>query len=127
MGDWCFFRAENTSHQNSTDHSVYVGLILAFKFAQGNSEREKHFKSDAVDLNSYPDLENQLQVLASWHQVNDRAQLISAVRENHIFLDLKNYIATVVKPNVDPDTNNLHFIENSFDEIESAVLKIINK
>lgn len=123
LGDWCFFMVVTEAGE-----MVYIGLLHAFRFANCRLVKNKTYRYDAVDLVDKPNLAKQLEVLSTWYLVNDRAALVPVKDENHFFVSMENYIATVfVSPTMDPDTKALFFNENAFKEIEDAILKIIRK
>ncbi|XP_031620752.1 uncharacterized protein LOC116339177 [Contarinia nasturtii] len=123
IGDWCFFKYKGTSDENEL---ICIGSILGFRLANGNSEKEKIYKGDLVDLAKTPSLKNNLQLLSSWYFVNDNARLVPVKSENHSFLHMENYIASLlIKPILDADTHTLYFHQNDFKEVEDAILKLI--
>lgn len=120
IGDWCFFK-----HHIGTENLIYIGVILAFKYANGRTEKEKSYKKEFVDLNEISDL-SELEALSSWYSITQNARLIPAHKDNHKFISLENYIATaLIKPTTDPDTKTLHYNINDFKEIDSAILNLI--
>lgn len=122
IGDWCIFK------NDTDDTKICIGLILALKFSQGTTAKEKRYKGDFVDLKEYKKRVRGKEVaaLSSWYSFNTRGYLVPVKKENHHFIKVDNYIATVIKPNVDRDINALYFSENHFKEIERDVLKILN-
>lgn len=117
IGDWCFFK---------TDQMVCIGLIHAFRFANKRLVKKKTYRFDTVNLKDNRDLAKKLEVLITWYSVDDKAILIPAKIENHSFISLDKYIATLtISPAVDPDTRVLFFIPEDFKKIESDVLKLI--
>lgn len=121
IGDWCFF-----SDDSETGRIVYIGLIHALRFANHRLVKDKTYKFDSVNLIDKPNLVKELEVLSTWYFVNDKAVLIPAKTDNHSFICLEKYIATIlVRPTIDPDTRTLSFNQYDFKEIESEVLKYI--
>lgn len=57
--------------------------------------------------------------------MNDIGRLVPTKIENHYFISLKNYVATVMSPMVDPDTNELYYDERDFREIDKAIISLI--
>lgn len=68
-----------------------------------------------------------LEVLSSWYFINDNHHLIPVKKENHFFIKIENYVATVVKPTIDGDTKTLFYHENNFKDMESEILKVLNE
>lgn len=125
-GDWSIFKSD------IDEAKICFGLILAFKFPQGKTSKERRYKGDVVDLNEYKKQDKkgnggkEVAALSSWYSVNTRGHLIPVKKENHFFINVDNYIATVFKPNFDTDTNALFFSYNRFKEIDRDVLTILN-
>lgn len=101
------------------DEMVHIGLLHAFRFANRKLVKDKMYKFDSANLEENLNLE----VLSSWHLINDKAVLISSSVE---FISVDKYIATVSSPMIDPDTRTLFFSENDFKVIESAILELTN-
>lgn len=116
--EWCVFK-------DNVEPGICFGLLLAFRYALGKRERDKRYKFDTVDLGEKPYLAEQIEALSSWYYMNDLGRLVPTKVENHYFLSLKNYIATVMSPTVDPDTDGLYYNESDFREIDSAILSLI--
>lgn len=125
VGEWCFFKYEGINNSEMVGKDVIcIGLILAFKYVNGRSEKEKWYKGDIVYLDN--EAVNNLEALASWYQINDSARFVSVENENHGFLNIKNYIASVlIKPLVDQDTKTLFYSETDFKKIDTEMLKLI--
>lgn len=123
VGDWCFFK-------HDTDNTkICVGLVLSFKFLKGKTAKEKRYKPDFLALKEYREKvtpEKEVGVLASWYFINRQGHLIPVKIENHFFINVTNYIATVIKPSVDKDLNALFFHKKDFEKIEQDILKILN-
>lgn len=122
IGDWCFFKYD-------TDDKICIGLVFSFKFLKGKKVKEKRHKAEFVDIQEYKEKMTpgkEVAALSSWYFVDSRSHLIPVKKENHFFIEIGNYIATVVKPNVDTDTNVLFFYENDFKDIERDVTVILN-
>lgn len=126
VGEWCFFKYNGTNNPGIDDNQIIcLGVILAFKFTHGKSEKEKCFKGNTVSLGDF-NSPNDLEALSSWYQINDTARFIPTEKENHRFLSLNNYIATVlIKPLIDPDTKTLYFNATDFQKMDKAILKLI--
>lgn len=125
IGDWCVFKTD----ASTSGDSICIGAILAFKFAKGKTANEKKYKGDAVDLKVYEtgtSKAKQLAVLSSWYNINESKHLMPVTKENHFFLTIDNYVATVAKPLIDEDTKTLFFSENDFEDIEKDILEILN-
>lgn len=123
VGDWCFFK------YNTDDNKICVGQILAFKFVMAKTAKERRYHADFVDLKEYKEQiphGKKVAALSSWYFINSHSHLIPVKRENHYFIEISNYVATCVKPNMDPDTNVLFFSENDFKKIECNILMILN-
>lgn len=123
IGDWCFFK------HDTDDNKICIGLVLAFKFVHGKNAKEKRYNGDFVDLKEYKEkMPNNKRVaaLSSWYFINGRGHLIPVKNENHFFIEIDNYVATVVKPMNDKDTSVLFFSENDFKEIERDILAVLN-
>lgn len=103
---------------------------MRFFGAKGKTANEKRYKGDVVDLKEYqkrPSKANDLEVLSSWYCINEMGQLIPIKNENHFFINVENYVATIAIPMIDKDTKVLFFSENDFTEIEKDILQILNK
>lgn len=123
IGDWCFFK----NNTNDSGEIICVGLVLAFKFAQGRTANEKRYKGDIVDLRENEmSWAKKLEVLSSWYLIDNRGHLIPAKNENHFFIKIENYVATVAQPMIDNDTKVLFFPEDDFKEMEIDILKSLN-
>lgn len=60
--------------------------------------------------------------------MNDQGALTPANIENHSFISMKNYIATVSAcPMIDPDTRRLSFIKEDFIAIKNDLKLILLK
>lgn len=121
IGDWCFFR----NNETDANEIVCVGLVVAFKFGKGRTVKDKQYKGDLVDLKGNLPIAKELHVLSSWYVINDKRHLTALTSQNHRFIPLVNYIATVCKPLVDRDTKTIYFDEKDFKEIEDFVLKLL--
>lgn len=88
IGEWCFFKYEGMKNSRPVDTDIIcLGLILAFKYVNGKSEREKSYKGEVVYLDD-ESIEN-TEALASWYQINDTARFVPVETENHRFLKIK--------------------------------------
>lgn len=127
VGDWCIFKTKKSDVNN-----ICIGLVLAFKFARGRIANEKRYNKDFVDLREYEKQKRsspskEMEVLSSWYHINDRRYLIPTKSENHFFIKIENYVATVARPIIDIDTKTLFFPENEFKKMEADILKILNE
>lgn len=121
IGEWCFFKIDLSGNE-----MICIGQIHAFKFTKGRIAKDKIYKHDNVNF-SEENLVNELDVLSTWYLVNDKAILVPTNSENHYFVSLRKYVATVsVKPLVDVDTRALFFHQDDFPEIDDALLKLVN-
>lgn len=128
IGDWCIFKID-TSELGDSGNLICIGSILAFKFGKGKTAIEKKYKGDSVDLAEYQkgiSKSRDLEVLSSWYIINETKHLMPFKNENHFFINIDNYVATVAKPLIDMDTKTLFFPENDFIEVEKDILKILN-
>lgn len=121
VGDWCFFR----SNESDLNGMFCLGMVLSFKFSSGRTAKEKKYKGDFIHLKENPLLANELEVLSSWYFLNERAELVPIKTSNHCFIHIKNYIATVVKPMVDPDTKTLFYSLDDFKKIDETILSLV--
>lgn len=83
-----------------------------------------------MDLEEYQKITskaNDLDVLSSWYLINEAKHLIPFENENHFFINIENYVATVATPMVDQDTKALYFPKNDFQAIEEDILRILNE
>lgn len=120
IGDWCIFKLRNDDVE-----MVHIGLIHAFRVANKKLFKDKKYRYDSVNLIDKPNIE--LEVLSTWYFINDKAGLEPANIESHSFVGLNNYVATVsMGPKTDPDTRNLFFDENEFNEIKNGILRLIH-
>lgn len=120
LGDWCFFNMKRDRNLNGNE-MIHIGCIHAFRFANRRLVKDKIYKFESVDLDD--DNRPNLEVLSSWHLINDEAILIPSSVD---FISLDKYIATVPSPSVDPDTRELFFNKIAFKAIENATLEIVN-
>lgn len=120
--EWCVFK---TTTEDEVNPGICFGLILTFRYSQGRREIDRRYKYDTVDLEERPYLAEQVEALSSWYYMNDIGRFVPTKVENHYFLSLRNYIATVMSPMVDPDTGILYFNEDDFRQIDSAILSLI--
>lgn len=121
IGDWCVFKSD-------TSDLICIGSILAFKFAKGRTANEKRYKGDLVDLEEYQkrtQKAKELEVLSSWYFINNNGHFIPVKNENHFFIKIENYVATVANPMIDKDTKLLFFPESDFKEMENDILRIL--
>lgn len=72
-----------------------------------------------------PYLAEQVETLSTWYFMNNVGRLTPTKVENHFFLSLKNYVATVKTPMVDPDTDQLYYDDGEFQEIDKAIVTLI--
>lgn len=124
IGDWCVFK------RSTSDDLICIGSILGFKFGKGRTAKEKRYKGDSVDLKEYQKgtaKANELQVLSSWYNINEMKHLIPVKDENHFFINIENYVATIAKPVNDKDTAVLFFPERDFEEMENDILAILRE
>lgn len=126
VGDWCFFKYVESNSNEMTSEMICLGSVLAFKFNDGKTAKEKKYNGDFVNLKENPLQVNKLDVLSSWYFVNDQAQLVPTKIENHHFIQLKNFIATVIMPITDPDTNMLFFLPTDFEKINIIIASLVN-
>lgn len=119
IGDWCFFKA---------GEEVYIGLLHAFRYANRRLVKDKSYKFESVNLVDKPNLSKELEVLSTWYLVNHEAVLVPASVENHQFISMENYVATIsISPTIDRDTRSLFFSVDDFKAIDAAVLKLIGQ
>ena len=126
IGDWCVFKIDTSDSNNS----ICVGSVLAFKYSKGRTANEKRYKGDSVDLNEYQlqgTKVKEVEVLSSWYFINEMRCLIPVKNENHFFMKIENYVATIAKPTIDKDTKMLFFPENDFIKMENDILRILNE
>lgn len=119
--DWCVFKI--THDEVNTD--ICFGVLLSFRYSQGKTEKDRRYKYDIVDLEDKPYLSEQVEALATWYFMSDIGRLIPTKVENHYYLSLKNYVATVKMPLIDADTDQLYYDEGEFQEIDKAILSLI--
>lgn len=111
VGDWCFFNLDlNAIHVNIASkipkeniiENVVFGCILAFKLINGKNEKDKqyhHDKAVTYDVNENTKIKREdLDVLSSWNVINTKGELISLHLVSSFFLNIKNYLASLVEP-----------------------------
>lgn len=121
VGDWCFFRLNGSDFNGM----VCLGMVLSFKFSLGRTAKEKKYNGDFINLKENPLLANELEVLSSWYFINERAQLVPIKTSSHCFIHMKNYIATVDKPMIDPDTKTLFYLLDDFKKIDETLINLV--
>lgn len=122
--EWCAFKINEASNEEENP-GICFGLLLSFKYADGKREKDKRFKYETADLEGNPHLAERLETLSSWYYMNDQGILIPTKDENHYFISLKNYVATVIDPKVDQDTKALYYSDNDWRKIDNAILSLI--
>lgn len=122
IGDWCVFKTD----RSDSGSSICFGSMLAFKFANGKTANEKKYKGgDSVDLREFQNTTTKdLEVLSSWYNMSETGYLTPMKKENHFFINIKNYVATVAKPKVDVDTKSIFY--SDFKQLENDILNILN-
>lgn len=119
IGDWCFFKYE------LDDEKMFcLGSALAFKFNKGKIAKDKKYNGNFVNLEENPSHATDVDVLSSWYFVNERGHLVPTKSSNHHFIQLKNYIATVEKPQIDPIVKTLFYSPDDFEKIENTILNL---
>lgn len=70
IGDWCCFK----NGTNGFPENIFIGQLLAFKYARGRSANEKRYKGDMVNLREFGNRTlqrnpqaNELEVLSTWY------------------------------------------------------------
>lgn len=122
LGDWCFFKIEADAGKTN----YIFGFLNAFRFANRRLVKDKTYKFDSVNLLDKPNLSKEIEVLSTWYMLTDKGALVPTKVENHFFISMEKYIATVsVNPRVDPDTKALFYDMHDFKEIETHFQKII--
>lgn len=118
--EWCVFKTDGEENPG-----ICFGLLLTFVYAEGKREIDKRFKYDTVNLEERPYLAEQVEALSSWYFMNDNGSLVPTKVENHYFLSLKNYVATVIDPMIDQDTKALYYSESDWRKIDNDILSLI--
>lgn len=106
VGDWCFFELDfdNNSIIGSTIESgvenlvknIVVGAILAFKYAQGNKEKDKQYHLDTAPVHKKKENDRDIDVLCNWRCIKIDGTLCAP--ESGFFIPIKNYVCTVELP-----------------------------
>lgn len=112
VGNWCVFKRYGKKETNPQKDIVY-GAVLAFKYIDGNNEKEKQF---TMDFASIPN-DRGIEALATWYKCEENNTLQPSSENNNFFIDIKNYIATIDAPN---QIQNQFLFENQ-DEIKKFV------
>lgn len=121
IGDWCFFK-----YEHDDEEKFCLGSVLAFKFNKGRIAKDKKYNGNFVNLEENPSHATDVDVLSSWYFVNERGQLVPTKSSNHHFIQLKNYVATVEKPLIDPVVKTLFYSPDDFEKIQNTILNLIN-
>lgn len=119
IGNWCIFKYDD----KDLGEIICIGLVCAFKFIGETTVKAMKYSKDTVNLKD--NVMKKLEVLSSWYVINTEFHLVRLKDENHFFIKLENYIATVIAPKVDLDTKILFFDKNDFNEIEKFISNII--
>lgn len=158
IGDWCFFKQSNSmpavellSEEKIFENCV-IGCIVGFRFKPLDNSKEKKRSSNNSKSKTRPKTKskmysfdfaptsiqesdnknNEIQVLASWYVCSENGKFKSFANKNNLFIDLKNYIATVKNLLLEPrleqnsqqnDSNKTSFFGQSLVEIKSVLYK----
>lgn len=104
IGDWCFFQNEKTEQ-------ILIGVILRFQYAYRKTDKEKFYAGDTVSLSYQSDI-NTIEALSTLYHLSQDGDL-NGFPNNHINLNLSNYIATLVE--IIPTFENDQIFFNSTD------------
>lgn len=131
VGSWCLFKrfADTPGFRKvgiNLEEDIVHGVVLAFKYVDGNNEKEKQYTMDFAFISSNKKTNDQeIQALATWYKYGEDRALVPLSENNNFFIDIKNYIATVNAPS---RIENQIIYENH-DEIKNYILSqnICNK
>lgn len=101
VDDWCFFyQYENSQPMQLED--VVFGSIVGFKYISGKNERAKQYSLSYAPI-SCPEgsSERGIAVLAAWYKLGFHNILSPVSQLNSFFIDIRNYIATAIEPNIE--------------------------
>lgn len=114
IGDWCLFKNSNNTSDiiDDIDSSLVLGMVLGFKYIKGKSEKEKQYSLESVPSSSENTSNRGIEVLATWKKVDLNFIVHNIFGKSSFFIDINNYIGTVivdrddqknVKLNLSPD------------------------
>lgn len=101
VGDWCIFKMlDDQSHTytvNGQLKNVILGRVLAFKYIQGKSEKEKQYSLDSAPVSSNTSNKRGISVLAVWHLLSNDLSLESLSIPS-FFVNIENYVVHLNSP-----------------------------
>lgn len=106
IGDWCFFKytPSNFSIASLTEQNIMengiIGVVIAFRYNLEKDTRPKpklkKYLSDFASVAPEQRIENEnVQVLATWYVCNNEGILCPVRDNNHFYININNYVATM--------------------------------
>lgn len=131
VGDWCFFeRYAETLEPRKTDEHIVYGALLAFKYINGSTEKEKQYTLDFAPISSEETTnERGVEVLATWYKYGPNDKLEPFSDNNNFFINIKKYIATSDAPSVkqDPKTNQFFYELQNHHEVKKIITELYER
>lgn len=117
IGDWCFFQGQESEQ-------ILFGVVLQFQYSGRKAVKDKFYAADFVSL-STESKSNVFESLCTFYRLGQDGSM-SSFQSNHFFINLSNYIATLV--GITPIVHNAKRYFNSTDfEILRENLEQIKK
>lgn len=131
VGNWCFYkRYANTLESRKADEIIAYGAVLAFKYINGKTDKEKEYTLDFAPITSDVNAnERGVEVLGAWYKYGQNNILEPFSDNNNFFMNIENYIATVDGPcgKRDPNTNQIFYELQNHHEIKNAITELYEK
>lgn len=135
VGHWCFFKRyantlANTTEPRPAEENIVYGAVLAFKYINGNTEKEKQYTLDFAPISTDQTAnERGVQVLATWYKYGQNNMLEPFSENNNFFININNYIATADAPSAKriSNTNQTLYELQNLHEIKKYVSELYEK
>lgn len=117
IGNWCIFKNEN--------HGIILGSVLAFKYVNGRTEKDKQYCLDSVVTHSTSTNERPIEVLALWYKLNDDFSL-QRLKSPSFFVSKVQYLGHINPPDIDQSLNSnekKYKITKNIDDLKKIISK----
>lgn len=92
IGDWCIFKCDK-----SFKNSFVVGNIVAFRYINGRTLKEKQYSWEVAPITPPAHVKNRrgIEVLAAWYSMTETIEFSPNGENRSRYINIKKYVATL--------------------------------